>query len=87
MPVRRTGAIRSERVVRKLPFRHDGRRIAPGIPFMNQPKDVKERVREFLERRQTERRRNIHSPIPGPEQIRREIGWDQGERRRHDRRR
>jgi len=74
-------------MVRKLLCRSGGYRIAPGIPFMKQPKDVKERVREFLERRQTERRRNIHTPIPGPEQIRREIGWDQVERRRHDRRR
>ena len=53
---------------------------------MEQPKQAKEKVREYMERRQTERRQNARSPLHDPEQIRREIGWDMVERRHQDRR-
>ncbi|WP_168798707.1 MULTISPECIES: hypothetical protein [Oxalobacteraceae] len=53
---------------------------------MEQPKQAKEKVREYLERRQIERRQNSRSPLHDPEQIRREIGWDLVERRQTDRR-
>ncbi|HJV52110.1 MAG TPA: hypothetical protein VJ652_11650 [Noviherbaspirillum sp.] len=53
---------------------------------MEQPKQAKERVREYLERRQAERRQNTRAPLHDPEQIRKEIGWDLVERRRSDRR-
>lgn len=56
------------------------------MPTINQPKDAKEKVREYLERRQSERRVNERTPLHGPEEIRREIGWDQIERRKNDRR-
>ena len=49
---------------------------------MDQPKPTKERVREYIERRQTERRQPPHDQ----EQIRREIGWDLGVRSGRDRR-
>jgi hypothetical protein len=48
---------------------------------MNQPEHAKEKVREYMERRQTERRQNARPPLHDPEQIRREIGWDLVERR------
>lgn len=53
---------------------------------MEQSKQGKEKVREYMERRQAERRQNARSPLHDPEQIRREIGWDLVERRRQDRR-
>ncbi|MGE5651745.1 hypothetical protein [Noviherbaspirillum sp. UKPF54] len=53
---------------------------------MEQPKQAKEKVREYLERRQNERRQNTRAPLHDPEQIRQEIGWDMVERRQHDRR-
>lgn len=53
---------------------------------MEQPKQAKEKVREYMERRQVERRQNARSPLHDPEQIRREIGWDMVERRKQDRR-
>jgi hypothetical protein len=53
---------------------------------MNQPKDAKEKAREYIERRCQERRENIRSPLHDPEQIRHEIGWDLVERRQQDRR-
>lgn len=53
---------------------------------MNQPKQAKEKVREYMERRQAERRQNARMPLHDPEQIRKEIGWDLVERRRCDRR-
>lgn len=53
---------------------------------MEQPKQAKERVREYMERRQCERRQDARSPLHDPEQIRREIGWDMVERRQLDRR-
>jgi len=53
---------------------------------MEQPKQAKEKVREYMERRQNERRQNARSPLHGPEQIRQEIGWDMVERRKGDRR-
>jgi len=53
---------------------------------MSDAKDVKERVREYLERRRSERRQNARSPLHEPEQIRKEIGWDQVERRNRTRR-
>ncbi len=56
------------------------------ISAMEQPKQAKERVREYLERRQVERRQNSRSPLHDPEQIRKEIGWDLVERRQRDRR-
>ena len=53
---------------------------------MEQPKQAKEKVREYLERRQAERRQNARMPLHDPEQIRKEIGWDLVERRQHERR-
>ncbi len=53
---------------------------------MNQPKQAKEKVREYMERRQFERRQNARSPLHDPSQIRQEIGWDLVERRQRDRR-
>lgn len=53
---------------------------------MEQPKQAKERVREYMERRQAERRQNARMPLHDPEQIRQEIGWDLVERRQRDRR-
>lgn len=55
--------------------------------LMEQPKQTKEKVREYLERRQVERRQNTRAPLHGPEQIRQEIGWDMVERRQGNRRR
>jgi len=60
--------------------------ISSSVPGMSHHKDVKERVREYMERRQSERRQNARSPIPGPEQIRQEIGWGPVERRQRHRR-
>lgn len=53
---------------------------------MDQPERAKEKVREYMERRTTERRQNSRSPLHGPDQIRQEIGWNMVERRHHDRR-
>jgi hypothetical protein len=53
---------------------------------MTQPKQAKQKAREYLERRQAERRQNARSPLHEPEQIRREIGWDLVERRKQNRR-
>jgi len=53
---------------------------------MDQPKQGKEKAREYLERRQEERRQNARTPLHDPEQIRKELGWDLVERRRTDRR-
>ncbi|HYD58860.1 MAG TPA: hypothetical protein VEC35_00800 [Noviherbaspirillum sp.] len=54
---------------------------------MEQPKQAKEKVREYMERRQSERRQNARSPLHDPEEIRREIGWDLVERRKQQDRR
>ena len=54
---------------------------------MEQPKQAKEKVREYMERRQVERRQSSRAPLHGPEQIRQEIGWDMVERRQQGRRR
>ena len=43
---------------------------------------TKEKVREYMQRRQTERRQ----PPQGQDQIRRELGWDLKERRVRERR-
>jgi hypothetical protein len=56
------------------------------MPIMDLPKQAKEKVREYMERRQVERRQNARSPLPEPEQIRQEIGWDLVDRRQRDRR-
>jgi len=48
---------------------------------MNQPERAKEKVREYMERRQLERREDARTPLHDPELIRREIGWDHAERR------
>lgn len=56
------------------------------MPAMEQPKQAKEKVREYMERRQVERRQNARSPLHDPEEIRREIGWDLVERRQGERR-
>lgn len=56
------------------------------MPFTNQPKQAKEKVREYMERRQAERRQDARMPLHEPEEIRREIGWDLVERRQTDRR-
>ncbi len=53
---------------------------------MTQPKEAKEKVREYMERRQIERRKNARAPLHDPDEIRREIGWDCVERRQRDRR-
>jgi hypothetical protein len=53
---------------------------------MDQPKDAKEKVREYMERRQGERRQNVRAPLHGAEEIQREIGWDRVERRQGTRR-
>jgi hypothetical protein len=53
---------------------------------MDQPKQAKEKAREYLERRQVERRQNLRAPLHEPEQIRKEIGWDLVERRQGERR-
>ena len=62
-----------------------GRALRPYT--MEQPKQAKEKVREYMERRQVERRQNARSPLHDPEQIRQEIGWDMVERRRQPDRR
>lgn len=54
---------------------------------MEQPKQAKERVREYMERRQVERRQNARSPLHDPDEIRREVGWDMVDRRQHQDRR
>lgn len=54
---------------------------------MDQPKQGKEKVREYMERREIERRQNARSPLHDPDEIRREIGWDMVERRRQEDRR
>lgn len=56
------------------------------MTVMEQPKQAKERVREYMERRQNERRQSARAPLHDPEQIRKEIGWDLVERRQRDRR-
>lgn len=56
------------------------------MPVMDQPKQAKEKVREYMERRQAERRQNARMPLHAPEEIRKEIGWDMVERRQNDRR-
>lgn len=56
------------------------------ISAMNQPKQAKEKVRGYIERRQIERRQNARAPLHDPEQIRQEIGWDFVERRQQKRR-
>lgn len=53
---------------------------------MNQPRDIKERVRQYMERRQQERRQDARTPLHDPQQIRQEIGWDCVERRKQERR-
>lgn len=60
--------------------------IAALMPHMDQPEKAKEKVREYMERRQNERRQNARTPLHDPEQIRKEIGWDMVERRQNDRR-
>ena len=49
---------------------------------MDQPKQTKEKVREYIRRRQIERRQPPH----GQAQIRTEIGWNPVERSGKDRR-
>jgi len=53
---------------------------------MDQPSHPKQKVREYIERRQIERRKDNRAPLPAPEEIRKEIGWDCMERRKQDRR-
>lgn len=53
---------------------------------MSSQDEAKERVREYMERRQNERRQNSRSPLHEMEQIRREIGWDQQDQRKGERR-
>jgi hypothetical protein len=53
---------------------------------MDQPKQAKEKVRGYIERRQIERRQNARSPLHDAQQIRQEVGWDQVERRQQQRR-
>ncbi|WP_220807932.1 hypothetical protein [Noviherbaspirillum aridicola] len=54
---------------------------------MEHEKQAKEKVREYLERRQAERRKDARAPLHDAEQIRKEIGWGETERRQTDRRR
>jgi hypothetical protein len=53
---------------------------------MDQPKSTKENVREYLTRRQAERRQGNFTPLHDPARIRQEVGWDLVERRKEDRR-
>jgi hypothetical protein len=53
---------------------------------MDQPKQAKENVRSYIERRQIERRHDSRAPLHEPKQIRQEIGWDLVDRRQQDRR-
>ena len=53
---------------------------------MDQPKQAKEKVRGYIERRQIERRQNVRAPLHDPQQIREEIGWDLADPRQGDRR-
>lgn len=53
---------------------------------MEPPKQGKEKVREYMERRRNERRQNERAPLHTPEQIREEIGWNCVERRKRERR-
>lgn len=72
----------------RLPCLHNRRtHSSPHPPAMEQPKQTKEKVREYLERRQVERRQNARAPLHDPQLIRQEIGWDLVERRKSDRRR
>jgi hypothetical protein len=54
--------------------------------FMDETNSTKEKVREYLKRRQAERRQGNFTPPHDPQQIRQEVGWDMVERRRQDRR-
>jgi hypothetical protein len=53
---------------------------------MDQPKQAKENVRKYMERRQAERRQNARTPPHDQDRIRKEIGWDLTEHRRSERR-
>jgi hypothetical protein len=53
---------------------------------MDQTSSTKEKVREYLKRRQAERRQGNLTPPHDPQQIRQEVGWDLVERRKQDRR-
>lgn len=53
---------------------------------MDESRQTKENARKYMERRETERRRNARSPLHDPKQIQQEIGWDLVERRKQDRR-
>jgi hypothetical protein len=68
------------------PFENAVLDVPTGAPVMEQPKEAKEKVREYMERRQGERRQNARSPLHDAEEIRKEIGWDFVERRKGDRR-
>jgi hypothetical protein len=48
---------------------------------------TKEKVREYMERRQVERRQGNLKPPHDPEQVRKEVGWDGRDRREGERRR
>lgn len=53
--------------------------------MMEHSKATKEKVREYMERRQAERRQG-NRPPHDPAQVRREVGWDGHDRRAGDRR-
>lgn len=53
---------------------------------MERSKATKEKVREYMERRQTERRQGNRNPPHDPIQIRKEVGWDGQDRRTGNRR-
>jgi hypothetical protein len=53
---------------------------------METSRPTKEKVREYMERRRTERRDSARSPIHDIDQIRKELGWDLNDRRKDDRR-
>ncbi|GIZ51763.1 hypothetical protein NCCP691_17770 [Noviherbaspirillum aridicola] len=67
-------------------MRHIRKRHAEA-EHMEHEKQAKEKVREYLERRQAERRKDARAPLHDAEQIRKEIGWGETERRQTDRRR
>ena len=48
--------------------------------------DLKEKARQYMERRKIERREAERKPLHDAEQIRRELGWDLVNRRVDDRR-
>ena len=53
---------------------------------MEHSKATKEKVREYMERRQAERRQGNRHPPHDPAEVRKEVGWDGHDRRAGERR-